>query len=209
MSDRGDLTGRASIRNEALQLFAEHGPDAVTIRRIAAAAEVSPALVIHHFGSKQGLREEVDSYVAGVFDEAFALFDTDDPQAMAELLSQGSGGSLAELLLAHTSAGPPVFGYLRRLLLSGDETGTRLFRRWFAATGRMTEAMVRAGVMRPGADPAVRTAFLMVNDLAALLLREQIADVLDTDLLSEQGMARWFEEVLTVYREGLFAIREE
>ena len=34
------------------------------MRQIAGEAGVSPALVLHHFGSKAGLREEVDGYVA-------------------------------------------------------------------------------------------------------------------------------------------------
>ena len=47
----GDLTAKAVIRNTALRLFAERGPDGVSVREIAAAAGVSPALVIHHYGS--------------------------------------------------------------------------------------------------------------------------------------------------------------
>ncbi|MEO7078692.1 MAG: helix-turn-helix domain-containing protein, partial [Rhodococcus sp. (in: high G+C Gram-positive bacteria)] len=36
-----DRTARARIRDEALRLFAERGPDAITMRDIAAAAGVS------------------------------------------------------------------------------------------------------------------------------------------------------------------------
>jgi TetR/AcrR family transcriptional regulator, regulator of cefoperazone and chloramphenicol sensitivity len=44
-----DRTARARIRDEALRLFAERGPDAVTVRDVAAAAgaaidESNPAL---------------------------------------------------------------------------------------------------------------------------------------------------------------------
>jgi pimeloyl-ACP methyl ester carboxylesterase len=45
------------ILHGASRLFAVHGPAAVTVRQIATAAGVSPALVVHHFGSKEGLRE--------------------------------------------------------------------------------------------------------------------------------------------------------
>jgi AcrR family transcriptional regulator len=55
-----DLTARAAIRNATLRLFADRGPDAVSVRAIASEAGVSPALVLHHFGSKAGLREAVD-----------------------------------------------------------------------------------------------------------------------------------------------------
>lgn len=71
-ADRGDLTARAVIRDQALRLFAEHGPEAVSLRRVAAEAGVSPGLVAHHFGSRAGLRQAVDDHVAGLFDDLFA-----------------------------------------------------------------------------------------------------------------------------------------
>ena len=46
-----DRTARAVIRDEALRLFAERGPDAVSVRQITAATGVSSGLVSHHFGS--------------------------------------------------------------------------------------------------------------------------------------------------------------
>ncbi len=57
----------------------------------------------------------------------------------------------------------------------------------------------------PGGDPAVRAAFLLANDLAVLLLREHLADVLGVDPLSGEGMARWAREVLAIYAAGLLA----
>jgi AcrR family transcriptional regulator len=51
----------------ASRLFAAHGPDAVTIRPIATAASLSPALVVHHFGPKEGLREAVAQRVPALF----------------------------------------------------------------------------------------------------------------------------------------------
>jgi AcrR family transcriptional regulator len=78
MFGQGDLTARARIRHQALRLFADHGPDAVTVRQIATAAGVSPALLLHHYGSKQGLRRAVDEHVTGVFDALFAEFSSAD-----------------------------------------------------------------------------------------------------------------------------------
>lgn len=67
-----DRTARARIRDEALQLFAEFGPHAVTVRGIAERAGVSPSLVIHHYGSKDGLRAAVDGHVIQVFEAILA-----------------------------------------------------------------------------------------------------------------------------------------
>jgi AcrR family transcriptional regulator len=51
-----DLTAAARIRDAAIEQFGQHG-FGVGLRTIAEAAGVSAALVIHHFGSKDGLRK--------------------------------------------------------------------------------------------------------------------------------------------------------
>jgi TetR/AcrR family transcriptional regulator, regulator of cefoperazone and chloramphenicol sensitivity len=56
MRSADDLTAAARIRDAAIEQFGEHG-FGTGLRAIAEAAGVSAALVIHHFGSKQGLRQ--------------------------------------------------------------------------------------------------------------------------------------------------------
>jgi len=197
-----DRTARAVIRDEALRLFAAGGPDAVTVRQIAAAAGVSPGLVLHHFGSKAGLREAVDQHVLGLFDLMLGELTGEDGP---DLFDPAASGSLAEAIAAHLPADSPVSGYLRRLLLAGDEPGRVLFRRLFALSARTLDALVAAGLAAPGADRAVRAAFLLSNDLAVLLLREQLTDALGMDPLSGEGMARWGREMLVIYGAGLLA----
>ncbi|GLY07395.1 MULTISPECIES: TetR family transcriptional regulator [Actinoplanes] len=46
---------REAIRHAAKEMFARDGYGATTVRAIAAAAGCDPALVIRHFGSKEGL----------------------------------------------------------------------------------------------------------------------------------------------------------
>jgi AcrR family transcriptional regulator len=58
-----DLTARARIRHSAFELMATQGVRSATLRSIAKAAGVSPALVIHHYGSKQGVVEAVEEWV--------------------------------------------------------------------------------------------------------------------------------------------------
>src|SRR5690606_12209361 len=57
-----DLTTRARIRDAAIARFARDGFGA-SLRTIAADAGVSAGLVVHHFGSKDGLRAACDTYV--------------------------------------------------------------------------------------------------------------------------------------------------
>ncbi|MFF3390997.1 TetR family transcriptional regulator [Streptomyces sp. NPDC002669] len=56
---RGAPPTRASIVGAARSLFLEHGYRRTTLRAIAGAAGVDPALIAYHFGSKKGLFAEV------------------------------------------------------------------------------------------------------------------------------------------------------
>src|SRR4029453_13871718 len=131
-----------------------------------------------------------------------ALEDTDWSAAPAS-------GSRAEMGVSALPPDSPVPAYLRRLFLSGDPVGQRLFARWYETTCLVLDRMAATGAGRPAAAPAVRHAFLMVNDLAVLLLRDQLSTVLGVDPLDRDGMARWAGEVLAVYRNGLFVTNEE
>ena len=49
------MDNQAKILSSALELFAQHGYDAVGVQRIVAAAEVTKPTLYHYFGSKKGL----------------------------------------------------------------------------------------------------------------------------------------------------------
>lgn len=202
VADPRDLTARANIRNAALRLFAERGPDAVTVRQIAKQAGVSPALVLHHFGSKDGLRAEVDGFAAQAFDAILEAIPVED---LADFLTAGPArGSLADAFVRSFPPGSPLPAYLRRLLLANDPAAAALFGRWYAGTRRLLDQMVEMGIARPSVDPDVRAAFFLVNDLALVLLRNQIAVAIGTDPLTPEGMDRWAREASSVYAEGAF-----
>jgi AcrR family transcriptional regulator len=196
-----DRTARARIRDEALRLFGDHGPDAVTVRDIAAAAGVSPALVVRHYGSKDGLRDAVDDHVAQVFEAM--LSRASDPSRAGGPFDPAASPSLAELVAEHLPAESAIPAYLGRMLLAGGGVGSALFRRLQALSRRTLADLSGAGLAAEGSDPEVRAAFLLVNDLALLILRARLADVLGVDPLSAAGMRRWGAEVLLIYRNGL------
>lgn len=180
-----------------MRLFADRGAAAVTVREIAAAAGVSPGLVMHHYGSKDGLKDAVDRRAVAFFEEMIG--------ELARIGEEGGSASLAELFAGRLEDEPVMVEYVRRLLLDGGEAADALFVKLFDATVAGMRSLVDTGVARPAQDERIRTAFLLANDLSLVLLRRQIARVTGTDPLTREGLARWTAAVMDVYTGGIFA----
>lgn len=196
-SDPADLSAAAAIRIAAMVLFAERGYAAVTIRQVAAAAGVSPALVIHHYGSKEQLRAVIDERVAAFVEALLA----DLERAPAD-----GGSSVAQLFADGLEREPAMAGYTRRMLSDGGPAGVALLGRLYQATRTGMRQLEQAGVVRAARDEVVRDAFLLCNDLAVVLLRPHITQVTGIDPLSRDGLARWSAEVFDVYANGFFVL---
>lgn len=118
---REDLTGRARIRDAALEQFAIRGFDGATIRGIAEAAGVSPGLVQHHFGSKQALRRACDEAVL---------------ELVRRKLDATQDGQITDptFLASLYSSAPALVRYVARAVADGSGVGAELFDRMAAAT---------------------------------------------------------------------------
>ena len=184
------------IRIAAMELFAERGYAGVTVRQIALAAGVSPGLVIHHYGSKDNLR--------AVLEERVAVFVESMLADLARVPEEGGSASVAELFAGRLDREPGMAGYVRRLLADGGPAGIALFERLYQVSVAGMQALEQAGVIRPSRDEAVRSAFLLSNDLAMLLLRPHLSQVAGIDPLSRDGLVRWSAEVTDVYMGGVF-----
>ncbi len=196
-----DRTASARIRDVAMERFAERGPAEVTVREIAEAAGVSPALVMHHYSSKEGLREAVDERVVAFVDELIA--------ELADRAATAPSDSLGELFAERMEREPALAAYLGRLLVDSGPAGDALFGRLFESTRAGLDHLRAAGAVRPSRDDAVLAAFLLVNDLALVLLRDRIRQVIGDDPLSRRGMSRWAATVVDAYRSGVFDLPAE
>jgi TetR/AcrR family transcriptional regulator, regulator of cefoperazone and chloramphenicol sensitivity len=191
-----DLSTRARIRDAAVRRFAVEG-FGVSVRALAAAAGVSPALVIHHFGSKDALRAECDRYVLAALREAEADSVLGGPPA--DVLAQ----------LATVEQYAPVAGYVVAALLAGGELATTFLDSVVADTERYLAQAVAAGTVRPSRDPAARARWLVSVGIGALLVHLRRHPVVEGDL----GAAlRAYADAATLpalelYTEGLLADR--
>ena len=175
-----------------MRLFAERGVAAVTVRNVATACGVSAPLVIHHYKSKEGLKQAVDEHALAFVEQMFTLLEGVDA---ADLDLAAVSSPFAELLERE----PDVLGYVRRMLVDGGPPAEALFRRLYGITRVALPAMEAAGLLRLGPDPDTQAAFLLVNDLGAVILRDQIRSVLGVDPLTGPGIARWSQTVFDVY----------
>lgn len=176
-SGREDLTARARIRDAAVRRFAADGLDA-PLRAVAADAGVSAGLVVHHFGSRAGLRTACDEYVLTIIREnkAHVVAASGAPAAM---LAQFA------MLKEYT----PIVGYVLRCLQTGGEVAEHLIDAMVADAVDYFDAGVRAGTIRPSRDPAGRARLLTQMALGSLLLDlPSRIDSLDLDELPA-----WFE----------------
>ena len=111
-----DLTAKARIRNAALDLYASQGEDRTSMRSIAAAAGVTVGLVVHHYGTKDRLRDTVEELIVDYFRQAIARAPADGTPAG---IAAARDAAVAEMLTAN----PEVVNYMRRALL--DPAGPR------------------------------------------------------------------------------------
>ncbi len=192
-----DRKTSAVIRDTAMELFAERGSSKVTIREIAAAAGVSPSLIMHHFGSKEGLQEAIGSHVVAFVEAVLAEF--------AQVSEETAEASFVRSLAAEFGMQPALAGYVRRLLVDDGPVGDSLFDRLFEVTVAGLDSLVAQGVVRPAQDERVRAAFLLVNDLGVMLLRRQVERVLGIDPLARPGLEQWTVELMDIYMNGMFA----
>jgi AcrR family transcriptional regulator len=163
-----DLTATARIRDAAIEQFGAHG-FGVGLRAIAEAAGVSAALVIHHFGSKDGLRKACDDYVAEEIrsDKSEAMRSSDPATwfaAMAEIESYA-----------------PMMAYLVRSMQTGGELAKMLWRNMIDNAESYLAEGVSSGILKASRDPAARARYLAITGGGGFMLYIQMHET-PTDL---------------------------
>lgn len=188
------MTAHARIRNAGLELFAELGYERTTVRAIASRAHVSPALVLHHFGSKDGLRAACDEHLLDVMrSQKTAAFAGIAPLSLAALVEES-----------------PQFhaplAYLIRLLTDGGELAGVLFERMVSDVESYLALGEKAGTVAPTPDPASRAAVTTAFSLGAMVFERHIARHLGgTTLFDRDVYLRYSRSALELYTQGLLS----
>ena len=183
----------------ARQLFAERGYEGTTVRDIALASEANLAAVGYHFGSKEGLYQEVlRSQVA----------------PLANAIGQVCGSGLPPLdkiagivhtVFEHIRARPEMAPIIARELASGREVNPALvqtFRRLLPAVTRVVADGQRDGSIRRG-DPVLITLSVLAQPIYFNLGRKILAAVAGVQISDPETARRMATHAAAVIRGGI------
>lgn len=191
-----DLTARARIRDAAIECFAEQGFDA-SFRTIAQRAGVSPGLITHHFGSKEGLRAECDAEVLRRYTEVKTdAVDMPSEHLISYLMAPGAAADLMVYMLRAVHAGgEPAHTFLERLIDN--------------ARGVMAYA-VKTGMVRPSRDEEARLRYLTYLTMGSLLVQFVTSPVQSPEEFVASIKARGQDQILPIlelFTEGFLTDR--
>jgi len=189
--------GNDSIIQAAIRLFGKHGIDATSLREVAKAAGISPALVVHHFGSKEGLVAAVDKAALQEFGAAYSSGETAEGSDLLRQRAEQTARVMRER--------PEACAYLGRALVEGTPGSSRLFRLMIEEGNTEIDTLAEKGALREDADRLWATLqhfFLIWAPLSFMPLLEQ--EALGGSLLDEAILDRWVTANVELLEEGLY-----
>ena len=192
-----DRTTRARIRDAAIACFAEHGVAGTTARKVALAAGVSPGLVIHHFGSMDGLRDACDTYVAAVVREE-------------KHRNIQAGANFDVISSIRNSKIEALGGYVARVLTDDSPAVAKLVDDLVADAEEYMQQGVEAGTLKPADDPRTRAVIFSIWSLGSLVLHrhmERLLGIDPTDLekSTDSALAAYLSTVYEFLGSGLLS----
>ena len=162
-----DLTAKARIRNAALDLYASQGEDRTSMRAIAAAAGVTVGLLVHHYGTKDNIRDAVEELIVDYFHQAIDRAPADGTPAG---VAAARNAAVTEMLAAN----PEVVNYMRRALL--DPAGPRghLLERLTELSSTEVSQLRRTGQASVQRAESAQVIGVMIRQLGHLFLQPML-----------------------------------
>jgi AcrR family transcriptional regulator len=179
-STESDLTATARIRDAAIAQFGTHGMQRATVRAIAETAGVSPGLVLHHFGSKDGLRNACDEYVLTYLQD--------------QLDAEEKSGNDPGVFTAAAADSPVIVNYLVAVLGDGGTAAATVFDRIVELTegyfDRRSDATGERLSTFEHIDNRTLAVIMTSMSLGMYILNKQVSRSLGADMFGPVGMAK-------------------
>lgn len=196
-----ELAPAIRIRETALALFAEHGPQSTSIRMIARAVGVSPGAVLHHYPTKADIERAVRESVVSRLRSAIHGVGEGEPtvEALRHRREQAD---------AVVRSDPNVAGYLRHVYAAGGEEAAALFAEMLKLQAEEMDRMVAAGLARPMPDPEIGLLVYRSMVMATTLLRPMIEQTLGQSLDDPELRRRFRDAEVDLLTRPLFPLEQ-
>jgi TetR/AcrR family transcriptional regulator len=193
---------RAELLRAARELFAERDFRAVSVRDIARAAHVNPAMVHYHFGDKQGLYRAMLDDALGPVLQRFQHAIADPSGAEGEVRV----AQVLRMVMTIMAREPWVPRLVVREVLADDGPFRDMFIREFASRGAgrvpaLIEREIACGGLRPDLDAtlgALSLLSLALFPFFALPIAQKVFGIRMTD----EFVVRLIEHTARLYCEG-------
>lgn len=188
-------TGAERILAAAIDLFGQHGFRGTPLKAIAAEANVSQALIVHHYGTKNGLRAACDAHVAHLVrvrkEETVVAEQQFDPFTALHRIQDSR----------------PLLRYLTRALTEGGQGTSDLIDDIIDDAVAYLDQGEKAGLIKSSAVPRDRAALLVIWSLGALTLHEHVHRLFGADFLAgrtpPEDLHRYLRPAIELYTQGL------
>ena len=191
-----DRTAKARIRDAAVECFGRHGADC-TVRMVAEAAGVSPGLVIHHFGTMDGLRAACDRQIIAAVREMKGRAMAAGPTGLDVAAALRDGGF------------EQGARYLARMLAEDTPAAAQLVDGLIADAEEYMAEGVRSGMLKPTDDPRGRAIVVSLWSMSSLVLHHHFERLLGIDLTqpgagADPAIANYLKPAYDLLGDGLF-----
>jgi AcrR family transcriptional regulator len=190
-----DRTTKARIRDAAIICIAHGGVADTTVRKVASVAEVSPGLVIHHYGSMGGLREACDTYVA----------ESIRQQKQETIMS---GANFDVMTLLRDSKVTSMGGYLASVLVDDSPAVAKLVDDLVDDAEDYMSQGVEAGTLQATDNSRARATVISLWSLGALVMNRHLKRLMGVDLANlnqniDSDLATYLNSVYEILGNGI------
>lgn len=176
----------------AVEMFAADGFQKTSLRSIAKAAGVSPALMIHHFGTKENL---IDLAIVNTLGDWVAK------EKLAMLEDQESQLSSWQSIIEQ---GATPLNFFRQVLLAGGKYAARLFDVAVQESEQLLAASAKNGILKTVADRHATAILMTISGLGSLILMEHIESHMGGSLGSPAVAQRLMLANNEMLQDGIF-----
>ncbi|MBT5398366.1 MAG: TetR/AcrR family transcriptional regulator [Micrococcales bacterium] len=181
----------------AVQMFAADGFQKTSLRSIAKQAGVSPALMIHHFGTKDKLIDLAIVNTLGdwVAKEKLAMLDDQENQL-------SSWQSIME-------QGATPLNFFRQVLIAGGKYAGRLFDVAVLESEALLKTVAENGHLKKVSDHHVTAILMTLSGMGSLILMEHIERHLGGSIASREVAHKLMVANNEMLQDGIFVLPEQ